>query len=386
MRRPGPRIIGLVAIALVLLAMSSHIRVAYLATLVLCEASSPLTDGPMASLRSDPVVERVRYEVEGTTIVADVYRPPGDGIHAGILLNHGVAAGGRSDPRLVNFADALARAGFVALVPEFTNLKEFRVRLSDVDEIIGSFEYLESLPRVDSSRVGLFGFSYAGGLSILAAGDPRIADRTRFCFSLGGYRDLESVVTFMTTGSFRKNGEWAYVEPWNSGRWAFLKNSVDLVGNDADRELLASIAERKLDDPAADVTGLAGALGSEGTEVYAVMVNRDPDAVPDLVSALNPRIRLYFDELSPRGRMEGITAHLILGHGRDDPMIPYTESILLAAEAPPGTTVNLKIFDSFEHVDLRLGGGRSLAEWLATVGEVRRLFSILYDLVSQGLR
>jgi len=384
MNRKSTRLIALAAVAAVLLGLSSHIRVAYLATLVLVEATTPETDGPMATLRGDPIVEQVSFDVDGKTVVADLYRPAGEGRHPGIALNHGVAVRGKDDPRLVNFADALARAGYVALVPEFTGLSGFRIRTSDVDEVIASFEYLWNSPRVRPDRIGLFGFSYAGGLAVLAAADPRISDRVRFCFLLGAYCDLRSVVTYASTGMYREDGEWAYLEPRHTGKWAFLLNSVDLIGDEGDRELLEEIARAKLEDEDADVSDSVAALGEDARAAYAVMTNRDPERTDALIDALNERTRKYFDELSPRGRMEGLRARLILGHGRDDTSIPYTESVALAAEAPDEAPVHLAVLESFAHVDLKLGGGKGVKGWFGTIAEVGRLFSITYDLMAQG--
>ena len=203
MRRKRVRLVLTAAIALLILGLSSHLHTAYLAGLLLGEASTPDIDGPMARLRPDPVVEQVSFQSAGRTIRADIYRPRSGGPHPGILLSHGVAARGKDDPRLVNFADWMARAGFVALVPEFVNMSQFRVRPSDIEEMVSAYEYLEARPDVEPGRVGLFGFSYAGGLSVLAASDPAIADRVRFCFILGGYYDLENVVIYMTTGHIK---------------------------------------------------------------------------------------------------------------------------------------------------------------------------------------
>ncbi len=177
--------------------LSSRLHTAYLSALVLAESATPEVDGPISERLPDPDVESVSFASPDGTMLADLYLPrDGHDRHAGIVLSHGVAARGKDDPRLVNFADALARAGYAALVPDFVNMRDFRVRPSDIDELVASYEYLESRPDIDASRIGLFGFSYAGGLSVLAASDPRIADRVRFCFLLGGYYDLVSVVTY----------------------------------------------------------------------------------------------------------------------------------------------------------------------------------------------
>jgi len=286
-------LVCVVLVAIALLALGPRVRVAYLATFLLLELPTPETNGPIASRMPDPQIERVTFEASGRTMIADVYRPAAgsqDSRHPGIVLNHGVAAGGMNDLRLTNFADALARAGYVALVPEFINLKEFHVQLSDVGEMVGSYEYLERLPYVDPDRVGFFGFSYAGGLAVLAANDPRISERVRFCFLLGSYYDIRSIITYATTGYYREDGEWVYMEPRHTGKWAFLRNSLELARDATDRRLLTRIANSKLKDETCDVSASADSLGEEGAKLYELMMSGDPDAAGRIIDSLSPRI------------------------------------------------------------------------------------------------
>jgi acetyl esterase/lipase len=377
-----------VLVAVGLLALGPRMRVAYLTTLLLLELPTPETDGPIARRLPDPQIERVTFEAAGRAMIADVYRP-GLGSRRsrrpGIVLNHGVAAGGMNDLRLTNFADALARAGYVALVPEFINLKEFRVRPSDVVEMVGSYEYLERLPDVNPDRVGFFGFSYAGGLAVLAANDPRISERVRFCFLLGTYYDLRSIVTYATTGYYLEDGEWVYMKPRHTGKWAVLRNSLRLVGDGTDRRLLARIANSKLEDDTCDVSASADSLGEEGALLYELMMNGDPDAAAGIIDRLSPRILSYFDELSMPGNMENVTARLIIVHGRDDNLMPYTESILLAENAPPKAIAELRILESIQHVDLEFSWEGGPAGWAATLAEIGRVYSLMYAILAEGL-
>ncbi len=385
MIRAGTLIVVLVLVAAALAAVVPSARVAYLTVLLLLELPTPADDGPIAGILPDPVVERVSFEAAGRTLIADIYRPQGGSAHPGIILNHGVAAGGMHDVRLVNFADALARAGYVVLVPEFLNLKEFRVRPSDVDEVVGSFEYLEGLPGVNPGRAGIFGFSYAGGLAVLAANDPEIAARVRFCFLLGSYYDLRSIVTYATTGYFRENGEWVYMEPRHTGKWAFLKNMLELVDDAGDRALLARIADAKLADEARDVSATADSLGAEGARLYDLMTNRDPERTSGIIDGLGPSILDYFERLSLKGNMESVTANLIVAHGRDDNLMPYTQSLAIGENVPPGATIHLRILDSFQHVDLEFDTEGGPLGWIAGIQELTRVFSVAYELLAQGL-
>ena len=384
-RRALTLAVAAVVIAVVAVAAAPRVRVAWLAALLLLEVPTPETDGPIAARLPDPVVEQVTYEAGGRAVAADVYRPRGRGPHPGIVLSHGVAAGGKRDLRLVNFADALARCGYVALVPEFTDIKELRVRPSDVDDVVRSFEYLASQPDVDDDRVGLFGFSYAGGLAVLAAADPAIAEKVRFCFLLGTYYDLGNIVTFATTGCYRRDGEWARMEPRHTGKWTFLKNMLELVDDAGDRALLSRIADARLAGTTGDVSAHADSLGPEGLRLYTLMTNEDPDRAQALIESLSPRILDYFDALSLPGNIDNVAATLIIVHGRDDNLMPYTESVLLAEHAPPGAVVRLRLLDSFQHVDLTLNTGSGPLGWIGTVAEAGRVFSVAYDLLAEGL-
>ncbi len=80
-----------------------------------------------------------------------------------------------------------------------------------------------------------------------------------------------------------------------------------------------------------------------------------------------------------------MTARLIITHGRDDNLMPYTESILLAENAPPKATVQLRILESFQHVDLEFSWEGGPADWVATLAEVGRVYSVMYALLAEGL-
>ena len=49
-------------------------------------------------------------------------------------------------------------------------------------------------------RVGLIGISFSGGLTIVAAGRPSIADRIAYVLSFGGHDDLPRVLQYLCTG------------------------------------------------------------------------------------------------------------------------------------------------------------------------------------------
>lgn len=303
-----------------------------------------------------PTPERVpvAYRVDGRAYDGDLYLP-GDRTEGAIVLVPGVSRAGKDDRRLVAFANTLARARFAVLVPDMQGLKALKVRATDVREIAHAIAYFaDSSAAAGHDRIGLVAVSYAVGPAILAALEPDVRDRMGFVVGIGGYWDLEAVVTYFTTGHYRERPDrpWRRAQPNAYGKWVFVLSNVEQLESADDRAILDRMARLKFDDPDAGIAKLAARLGPEGRSVYALLDNTDPERVPALLAALPAGIKAEFAALNLKGRdFSRLSARLILIHGRDDTIIPYTESVALAA-ALPKEQAELYLVDSLAHVDL----------------------------------
>jgi len=308
--------------------------------------------------RRTPVPERrvVEYQIAERRYRGDVYVSP-EGTLAGVMLVPGAVAKGKDDPRLVALAQTLARLRFAVFVPDLKGLRQLRVRASDVREVADGFRYLVSrTDLVPPDRVGIAGFSYGAGPVLLAALEPDIRDQTKFIVTLGGFYDAQRITTYFTTGYYREEttGEWRYLEQSLYGVWVFAQSYVDLVTRAEDRERLTRYidelaAERRI----ANMKVLPG-LAPDAQALQELLINRDPEVVPALISQLSPRMRREMDGLNPAAHdLRQLEAQVILIHGRGDNIIPYTESIALAQALAPGR-VELFLIDGIAHVDLNL--------------------------------
>ena len=315
-------------------------------------------DGPsrLKRLRPEPKRTPVVYQVAGRRHAGDIYEP-GDGAVAALVLVPGVARAGKDDPRLVAFAKTLARARFAVLVPDIENLRALKVSRADAGNIADAVQYLARRGGTgEDPSVGLVAISYAVGPALLAALEENTGRRVRFVLAIGGYYDIEAVVTFFTTGYFREqaDGPWRHLEPNAYGKWIFVRNNADRLTARADRAALADIAERKLKNLTAEIGDLVAKLGPEGRAVHALLVNDDPQRAPALIAALPLAVRADMVALDLKNQdLSKLAARLILVHGRDDAIIPYSESKALAAVAP---RAELYVVDSLAHVDLGLSG------------------------------
>ena len=325
--------------------------------------------GPSALKAATPTPARspVAYRVGDRRRAGDLYRPGGPA-EAALVLVPGAAPEGKDDPRLVAVAHALARVRFLVLVPEIANMRDLKIRPEDAGAIADALRHLAARHDTPGEDVGLVAISYAAGPAMIAALEPDLRTRVRFLAAVGGYYDIDALATFFTTGRYRAGPElpWQSATPNPYGKWIFLRSNAERVERPRDRVLLIAMAERKLDNLRAPLDDLAARLGAEGRAVYALLVNRDPDAVPGLIAGLPPGVRQDMEALDLKRRdLAALRTRVLLIHGRDDAVIPFTESEALAA-ALGRDRAALTVVDNLAHVDLGPGGfSDSLRLWRA---------------------
>jgi carboxymethylenebutenolidase len=167
---------------------------------------------------------------------AHLYLPGGGGRHPGVLVLHTLAGPG---PHLEAFAHHLAAEGFAAMTPDLFALHDFGPEgradhplvLEDLD---GALTFLKAHPAVDSSRIGVVGFSYGGRLAVIAA---------------AAHPDLKAVVVYYAVSSYQMLARTRPV----SGRAVGTRPITELAGSvhtpvlihhgEADRTVPSSQAE-----------------------------------------------------------------------------------------------------------------------------------------------
>lgn len=308
--------------------------------------------------RRTPTPEKraVEFQIGGRRYRGDVY-VSSQGALAGIMLVPGVVAAGKDDPRLVALAQTLARARFGVLVPDLQGLRRLHVRASDVGEVADGFRYLVSrrdlAPR---GRAGIAGFSYGAGPVVLAALEIDIRHQVKFLVTLGGFYDAHNTTTYFTTGYYRDSasGEWRYRKQNLYGLLVFAQSYVDLVTRTEDRKRLRLHIDELVAERGVAGMKLLPGLAPDAQALQTLLINRDPDRVPELIAQLSPRMRREMGGLNPAVRdLRQLQASMILVHGRGDNIIPYTESVALAQTLGPGRA-ELFLIDGFAHVDLKL--------------------------------
>lgn len=331
-------------------------------------------EGPstLKNVTGAPNCASLDYAVDGRRRLGDLYTPAEPAL-AGLVVVPGASPDGKDDARLVAFATTLARARFEVLVPELPGLRNLRVRSDDANIIADALVALSRhRSRQGNATVGVVAISYTVGPTALALLEGGARAPAHFMLGIGGYYDVEAAIAFFTTGYYRApGGPWRYRVPDEYGRWFFANSNADFLDDPRDRALLEKMARRRLDDASAEIGDLAAALGPEGRATYRLLVNDDPDLVPELIRALPARLRTEIAALDLSARdLSGLKTRLILVHGHDDPVLPETESIALAAAAP---NAELYLLSSLQHVDPKPAGP----------GDSLRMLTAMYGVLSE---
>lgn len=328
---------------------------------------------PIDRITRAPVVERVRYENPGRRMEAELYRPPGRGPFPAVLLCLGVVPFGVDHPQIPRLKAALARFGFVALIHWSEAMRDRRLVPEDRESVAASYAYLVKRPDVDPARSGLYGTCVGGSFALLAAAHPDIRDRVAF---VGAFAPYSSMWTLARDVASRTRSSSGSIEPWAVDpltREVFVRSVTDTLAHDEADRLRDASATGRVVDPAG--------LSSDGRAVQALLIAPDRDAADAALKLLPRAMRDRLDAMSPLHHIGEIRAPLILvGHDRDDLVIPVGESRRLALALSDRAGVRYTEHAMFQHADptkRRLSPPRLAAE-------LSRFYLSLYPMFRQA--
>jgi fermentation-respiration switch protein FrsA (DUF1100 family) len=393
------------AVALLILLAGCAPARHYQAALVLQDFVAAQGTSRLKRTTAAPQRQTMTYTVAGRSHRADLYLPgkldacvaaggeqardaSSRGKHcprAAIVVVPGAVPQGKDDPRLTAFASTLARAGFAVLTPDLAGFRQLRVRPSDAREIADAFAWLSSRPELaPGGRAGLFAFSYSVGPALLAALEDDIREQVRFILGVGGYHDLPRAMRFFTTGWFEQEGKWRALTPDDTGKMVLLHASLDYLANGRDGEIFDRMVAQRMRDSHADLSPLAAQLSAEAHAVYALAANPDPARFPELLSRLPEAMLADIERLDlSRHDLKPLKARLILVHGRNDNLIPYPESLALAAAVTEGQASVFLIHRVLGHVELDRSNLRSWRFWSEDLPDLWRLWRVIDLLLAQ---
>ena len=289
---------------------------------------------PLTAISPEPVMGALDApRGSGGPVAADLYVRPALRRPPGLVLVHGLSPSGKDDARLRDAARLLARAGWAVAVPTLSGLTVLRLRPEDARAVSASVRGLQA---TGYERVAVLAISLGAGPALLATADPSVATGVSAVLALGGYASAVELLRYTLTGAYAYDGI--------GGRRPVLEEAIARFAQ-ANAELVDQAGRRLVD-------------------------NRDPAAFDELVRALPEPTHGLLDALSPARAISSLRAPLTLVHGREDPAVPFTESLRLAASARAARRpVRVAIVGAVAHVE----AGR-----LAGLGDLVRVWAAFY--------
>jgi len=339
MRRPRTTALVLVLLALALAASGSFLIYGRGASFVARAAGATGFVRDVAEWRRQPVTEAPTDIPWRNGSLRGRRYAPSRITGRPLLLVPGVHASGIDEPRLVGFARELAAMGHAVVTAELPDLTHYRITPRTTDMIEDSAIWLTQQPGgAADGRIGMMGISFAGGLSIVAAGRSPLRDRVSFVLSFGGHGDLPRTLRYLATG-IQPDGVHRPQHDYGVAI-ILLGAAKHIVPPDQvaplDQAILSFLEASRLDmvdkaQAAAEFTRartLADTLPEPSRTLMSYVNTRD-------VAHLGPILVPYLDAfdgqpaLSP-DRSDPPSATVYLLHGAEDNVIPAIESQLLA--------------------------------------------------------
>ncbi len=354
-----------IAIALLYPIAQDYLRAASL----LQRISDPKATGWIATYDIHPFeVNDTTLNIRGQTIPARIYLPRGVGFAPGIVVVHGMHELGINEPRLVNFARALAASGFFVMTPLVPGIADYRVQGESAD-LIGTaartFAQQLSVP-----KVGILAISFSGGLSLLAASDPQYAPSIAWVASVGGYYDLSHVLRFFATGeAVRPDGSVEHLTPHEYGPLIVVYDEPQDFFSPQDAQSAHHALKLLLSGNGKASEAVTKTMSPADQQIMQNIYHKQRESVaPAILNEIDKR----GEELaaaSPAGHLRFLQTPVLLLHGSDDSIIPPTEMLWLERDIPKEYRVAALISPAIGHVDIgtkiNLRDRLAIVHWMA---------------------
>jgi pimeloyl-ACP methyl ester carboxylesterase len=392
-RRLRRIVVGLLVVLLVLAALYVVVRPFRVAVLTLALVPELLegTPRPLSLITPDPVRIETTYGSDRIDRM-DVYVPgtaPADfgpqDRYPALMLILGVSPLPLEDERVVAAATAFSRLGFVVGVPASSEMVERRLRPDEPAHLAEAFETIAGRTDVDPARIGLVAFSAGGGVALLAAAEPRIADRILFVNAFGSYGDLPDLLVEFSTRRVIVDGEERRWQPATLTREVFLQIILDSIEDDDAREAVRARVEPIIlgdEGPteaswdAAFAETLDGAPDAQA--IYRMVTTPDRAVAREALEDLPPERLDELDALSPNRHVDRVRTAVHLMHDTDDDLIPFSQLGPLVAAVPDDRLEQVSTFSFFDHVT---PGGLDPA----ALGELWGLYRHILEVLDEAL-
>ena len=330
---------------------------------------------PQAWFTQTPVREEITFPRADAEGQADIYYIPDGKRRAALLVFLGANAAGRDDSDVVNFGNALARAGYVPMFSWSPTMGlQNNVDPAEVENLVWAFQHLRTLDFVDPDRIGMAGFSVGGSFTMVAASDSRISDDVAFVNAFGAYYDARDFF-IQIASSTKRSGD--ALEHWDVDpltRRVFTNELIEVAPTQAERDVLT---RRFVDNTEVATVELDGMDGTADIS-RRLLDGTDPAEAEQLLNQMPPDFLEKLDGISPRNHIDNYKNRLLIMHDVGDPLIPVGESRRLVETLQSQGRQDMRYTETeiFEHVR----PGADLQLWPLVKGATK-LYAHMYGIL-----
>jgi pimeloyl-ACP methyl ester carboxylesterase len=291
----------------------------------------------------------------------DVQNPPA------MVVVHGLHRLGMDEPRLVSFAKSLAETGIEVLTPQVDALADYRVEPQTID-LIGSSA--QSLADRSQTKVGVLGLSFAGGMSLMAAADPKYSDTISFVAAVGAQDDVERVEHYLVDGQTHwPSGRLLTTPPHEYGWLILIYSHPEDFFPAGDVEGARQSLRLLLHEDVNQAKARAAQLSPEAQQWMNAIFEHHRELFRDRLQSDLDKHKAEAVAVSPHDHMRALKAKVLLVHGEGDDVIPPSETEWLARDIPQGDLEEALISRAISHVSLEKEPGwrdqAAVIHWIA---------------------
>jgi len=284
-----------------------------------------------------------------------------------MVVVHGLHQLGMDESRLVNFAKSLAETGIEVLTPQVDALADYCVQPQSIDLIGSSAQFLADRTE---TRVGVLGLSFAGGLSLMAAADPKYSDSISFVAAVGAQDDVQRVERYLVDGQTHwPDGRLLTTPPHEYGWLILIYSHPEDFFNAGDVEGARQSLRLLLHEDVKQAETRAARLSAEGQRSMNAIFAHHRELFRDKLSADLDRHKAEAVAVSPHNHMGALMAKVLLVHGEGDDVIPPSETEWLARDIPHHDLQEALISRAISHVSLEKEPGwrdqTAVIHWIA---------------------
>lgn len=316
----------------------------------------------LSALVAEPIVtDEITISTAEGPVRARLYTPVKHRNAPALVVLHGVHHLGMDEPRLISFAAAMASCGLRVLTPELPDIKDYHVDSNSIRVIGDSTRWFADRT---GGPVGVMGLSFSGGLSLLAAADPKYRPAFKFVFAVGSQGSMDRVFRFYGTNrDLRPDGTTETLTAHEYGPLVLEYDYLEDFIPSGDLSPIRAVLRAHLyEDKTAEAAALARLTPDQTVEALRLIDSTLP-STRALLARAEARHIAELEGLSPGPHLPSLTTPVYLLHGAADNIIPSAETLWMASELQHETLQAALVSPVLSHLDFGASKPGAMDQW-----------------------